>query len=222
MSKTGLHTSSSSETGGITILVAMSLLILMMVVGFGMTKGSLREAVVAGTIRQGSMVRNVADSGIEWAVYWMYSNNGGNINATKSNGTAANLANPNSGLMSWLLTNNGGTPGVYYNTDSTHSQYKLPNPNSLPTIPSDCQVTVENPNTSAAFTSGFIVSLMQMGKVDPTDISQNPGADQFDPASGSAILNGPNLWAVRSDGWVSYGGTNFLSSKEAWITTPLQ
>lgn len=59
------------EAGGITIIVALMLLSLLTVVAFGLSRGSFREVITAGTVRQGQEVRNLADSGLEWGVYWV-------------------------------------------------------------------------------------------------------------------------------------------------------
>jgi hypothetical protein len=61
----------SSEQGAITILVVLLLLVLLTVLSVGMSQNSLREVMVTGTQRQAIEVRNVADNGLEWSIYWL-------------------------------------------------------------------------------------------------------------------------------------------------------
>ena len=59
------------ETGGITILVVLMLLVLLTLSSLGLSRNAFRSAIVAGTIRQVAQAENVADAGLEWAVYWV-------------------------------------------------------------------------------------------------------------------------------------------------------
>lgn len=59
------------EKGGITILVALMLLTLLTVTAIGMSRGSLRETMFLAAARQSHDIREVADSGVEWAIEWM-------------------------------------------------------------------------------------------------------------------------------------------------------
>ncbi|WP_306589858.1 PilX N-terminal domain-containing pilus assembly protein [Geothrix sp. 21YS21S-4] len=60
-----------SEAGGITIVVTLMLLVLLTVASVAMAKNALREMIVSGTSRQGAEVRTVADTGLEYTIYWM-------------------------------------------------------------------------------------------------------------------------------------------------------
>jgi hypothetical protein len=60
-----------NETGGITIMVALMLLVLLTVTAFSMSRNSMRELIVTGTLRQAADARNNADTGCEWALYWV-------------------------------------------------------------------------------------------------------------------------------------------------------
>jgi len=61
----------SRERGGITILVALLLLVLLTISAMAMSKNSLREVIISGTSRQGSEVRNIADTGLDWSICWI-------------------------------------------------------------------------------------------------------------------------------------------------------
>ena len=69
------HRHPSPETGGITIVVALMLLVLLTIFAMGASRDSLREVMISATTRQEAMVRNTADSGVEWAVYWLAPSN---------------------------------------------------------------------------------------------------------------------------------------------------
>lgn len=59
------------ERGGITIMVVLMLLVLLTIAAVSMSKNAVREVIIAGTSRQGAEVRSLADSGLEWSLYWM-------------------------------------------------------------------------------------------------------------------------------------------------------
>jgi len=59
------------QRGGITILVTMLLLVLLTIASLALSKSSIRQAITSGTIRQAAQAQNLADAGIEWAVYWV-------------------------------------------------------------------------------------------------------------------------------------------------------
>lgn len=59
------------EAGGITILVTFMLLVLLTVAAVALSRNALRELIVAGTSRQGTETREIADSGLDYTIYWM-------------------------------------------------------------------------------------------------------------------------------------------------------
>lgn len=69
------RTLSTPESGGITILVALMLLVLLTVAAVGMSKNSFRQVVIAGTARQAATVINTADTGLEWSTFWIHQDN---------------------------------------------------------------------------------------------------------------------------------------------------
>ena len=60
-----------SQSGGITILVVLSMLVLLTVMAVGMSRNSLREVFIVGSSRQSAVVRQAADTGLEYAIVWM-------------------------------------------------------------------------------------------------------------------------------------------------------
>lgn len=59
------------EAGGITIVVTLMLLVLLTVAAVALSRNALRELIVSGTSRQGTEAREVADSGLDYTLYWM-------------------------------------------------------------------------------------------------------------------------------------------------------
>ena len=53
---------SSSQRGGITIIVTLMLLVLLTISAVAMSRNAFREVVISGTTRQGSMVRNMPEA----------------------------------------------------------------------------------------------------------------------------------------------------------------
>ncbi len=194
---------SSSQRGGITIIVTLMLLVLLTISAVAMSRNAFREVVISGTTRQGSMVRNIADSGIEYGILWMQPNSLRQPTATDT--SAVQLQALSVALLAGELY---GTPWKL-----NQSAYTVTN---TATPPSDLQV----PNASG---NGFNLALTAMGKMPMTNQSQTAGSATagYTPAAGNIALAAPDLWAIRSDGvYVAAGVMTFTHSKEAWISSP--
>lgn len=193
--------SAAREQGGITILVALMLLVFLTITALGMSRNSFREIVVSGTTRQGAMTRNVADSGVEFGILWMQPST---MRPAAGNSSAEQLQT----LASWLVT--GQRYGTAYKLDQ--SAFTSCNTSTPPT---DLQVPANSGN-------GFNLALTAMGKMPMTNQSQTSGSSGigYTPAAGNLALVAPDLWALRSDGVVNAGGATFFHSKEAWISSP--
>lgn len=137
----------SSQCGGITILVALSLLVLLSISAIGMSRNSLREVIISGTERQGVEVRNTADSGLEWAIYWL----------NESNRTARV---PDAGALA-LIANLDSQSA---NPDSMGQMLTL---NTV--SPSAMSTTINNVERSYAVRSAW------MGQLEMPMVSQTPG-----------------------------------------------
>lgn len=201
-----------AQSGGITILVALMMLVLLTVGAIGMSRNAFREVVVAGTVRQGAMTRNVADSGIEWSIFWLHQDN---TNAPTATATA--LKN----LQIQLLQDPtlAGRP----HDPTTGGIYT---PSAPPAVPADLRLPDVTSSTGQVSTLGYTLGLTRMGKLPVTDMSQTADASGFRPASGGEIKQAPDLWAVRSDALVKVGtgslAPTFIHGKEAWISTPVR
>ncbi len=203
-----LNPGDGPETGGITILVALILLVLLTVAAVGMSRNSFREVVNSGTVRQGAMVRNVADAGIEWSIYWL---------DIQNSLAAADTALKMRTLKQTLLQDDT-LAGFAYDVN-TQAPYSAPP--SISSLEADNKYPVVNDTTQ-----GYSIALTRMGKLPITDISQGVTQGSFTPAQGSESKLAPDLWAVRSDGQLQVGtgvlAPGFIHSKEAWISTPVQ
>ena len=197
-----------SQAGGITILVALMLLVFLTIVAVGMSRNSFREVVNSGTSRQGAQVRNVADSGVEWGIFWMDIANSG---AAVTGSTAQSLTQ----LKSALLGDPSYSGRPYDASSATPTAYDVTDTHALP---ADLSFPVIN-----GMTPGYSIALTRMGKLPITDTSQGSGSGAYAPAQGNENKTAPDLWAIRSDGQLSSGllGNTFIHSKEAWITTPV-
>lgn len=197
-----------AQAGGITIIVSLMLLVLITVAAMGMSKNALRELSIAGTSRQGAMARNVADSGIEWSVYWLDSTN---TNFASAPTTAIGLRN-----LKVKLTADPTLAGKAYNPIDQGIY-----PSTLPTPPADTTLAAVGGTTQ-----GYTLGLTRMGKLPITGTSQGVGQGSYRPATGPEQVLAPDLWALRSDSQVTTGtapfATTFFHSKEAWVSTPVQ
>jgi hypothetical protein len=193
----------SSQTGAITILVALLLLVLLTISAVGMSRNSFREVVASGFSRQAAMAENVANSGLEWSMYWMDLANG-----QGASGTALSMANEKATLLA-----NNSMAGVAY--DIFDGSAYTPGANTL-------QPAMEVPGPSASVTESFTIGLTRMGKLPIMGTSQGVGQGAYTPATGSISLQAPDLWAVRADAQVVQGGVTFTHASEAWISTPVQ
>jgi hypothetical protein len=198
------------QEGGVTILVALSLLALLTVAALGMSKNSFREIRTSGFLKQGAMARNVADSGLHWSIYWMDLADSADAAAQKLISLKSALAGDNalSGRL-WNINAAVYRPGGPLSSDGV----LVPGPSSSP----DFRTGLE-----ADYEQGFTIGLMRMGKLPVTDMSQGSGAGAFAPAAGGAAAQAPDLWAIRSEAQVrpAGAGITFTHAKEAWVSTP--
>jgi len=201
--------SERSQAGGVTIMVALMLLVFITLTAVGMSRNSFREVVIAGTSRQGTMARNVADSGIEWSIYWMDFTNSASATgpALKLNQLKVALLqnSPLSGQPWDVMSANAASP-TRYTPGATKTE-------SLPTV-----LTPTGTTTTQEFTAGLI----RMGKLPIADISQGIGSGAYTPSVGKESQAAPDLWAVRTDAQVRVGGVTFIHAKELWVSTPVQ
>ena len=198
MSKINAHPR-YGQTGGITILVALMMLVLLTIAAVGMSRNSFREVVSSGFARQGALARNAADSGVEWCLYWLDQQN-----SPAAAGSSLALVNEQETLLqNKLLAGQSFNiiGGSAYATGGTlKPDMEVPGPTGT--------------------TVGYTIGMTNMGKLPIAGMSQGSGAGAFAPAAGGAVNMAPDLWSIRSDAQVQQGGVTFVHSKEAWISNP--
>lgn len=64
----------NKEQGGITILLALSLVVLMGAMAFTINREVLRELSITGNESVGRKASEAANSGVDWGITWAYSN----------------------------------------------------------------------------------------------------------------------------------------------------
>jgi hypothetical protein len=181
----------SGEEGAATILVTLFMLVLLTIWAVSLSKNALREAIITGTTSQGSQVRNLTEAGIDWAVYWMMDDLTNSRTTPTSTSGAYALRSQKSSLVAAQQT--GIITGPISNADMTLS------------------ATGANPSLT------FQLYLTYMGNPRLPFTQQDVRATSISAATAGTV----QLWAVRSDGSLSYtGGPTFLHRQEAWFTLP--
>jgi hypothetical protein len=186
-----LRKSRTGEAGAATILVTLMLLVLLTIWAASMAKNSLREAIITGTSRQGAATRDLTEAGIDWSIYWMMDD----LTGTRSTPTAGSGAYALRAQKSTMVAaqQTGILSSAITNADMT-----LPAPNSSSTL-------------------SFQVFLTYMGNPVLPYTQTDVHASSISAASMGTV----QLWALRSDGYMTYtGGPTFINRQEAWITLP--
>jgi hypothetical protein len=147
-----------SQAGGITILVVLLLLVLLTVTAFGLSRNSIRENIISGTARQGMVVRNVADAGLEWAVFWL---DDANVADSTTPGATALQAKANNLLINPSLTGTyqaiaAGTNADMFvqnvaGQDDEHFDMRLMSMGKLPVLMTSQNVIASNTPSEALF-----------------------------------------------------------------------
>jgi len=178
------------QSGGITILVALFLLVLLTISAFAMSKNSLREVVISGTTRQAAEVRNLADSGLEWSMFWM-ADDRTNARPAPAAGTAAEA----------LRTLKATT-----DPDTTKTGF-----------PQDLAVTGEMlVHSTPELTRSYDLSVTAMGELGLQGTASNADATRVPGSYNPATLK---LWSVRANARTAYtSGQTFLHSRESWFS----
>ena len=194
----------SSQTGGITIMVALMMLVLLTLAAVGMSRNAFREIVSSGFSRQSAMTREVADSGLEWCTYWISLANSGSATGAAlllNNEMTTLLVTPSlAGVAKDITTGGNYSPG-----GTLQANMSVPGPSGI--------------------TQGFTIGLTAMGQPAIEGMSQGIGQGAYAPASANTTGSGssaPYLWAIRSDAQVIQGNVTFTHGREAWVSTPVQ
>lgn len=203
------HSHLEPQGGGITILAVLMLLVLLTIAAVGMSKNAFREVVASGTSRQGAMAMNVADSGIEWSIFWMDLNN-----SASASGSAANLVAMKAALLQDSTL--AGKMWDVMSSSATSPTSYVPGGNTAVSLPSVTSAS------GTVHTQAFTAGITRMGKLPISNTSQGVGSGAYSPATGSQANQATDLWAIRTDSQVAVAGVTFTHGKEVWISTPVQ
>jgi len=197
-----------AQAGAITIMVALFMLVLLTIAALGMSRNSFREIITTGFARQGALANNVADSGLEWSVYWITL-----ANAPQAVGTGGSLV-----ALKANLLKNPSLAGVAKDiNDTTGAKAYVPGGS----VQADMTLPIPS-GATASSQGGFTLGLTNMGKLDLTGMSQGAGQSAYTPATGGINTQAPDLWVIRADAQVPQGNVTFTHGKEAWVSTPVQ
>lgn len=64
-----------TEVGGITIIIALVLIVLMSLAAFSLSRNSIRQLASSGSILQGGKATGASDAGLDWFVVWAAADN---------------------------------------------------------------------------------------------------------------------------------------------------
>lgn len=170
-----------AQSGGITILVVLSLLVLMTTMAIGMSRNSLREIFIVGSSRQAAVVRHTADTGLEYTLLWMKQDR-----AASGAGAVALQGVRDKLVQDPALV---GTPTAV--SLSGASDVSLPAPSGQ--------------------SRSFKLSIMRMGKVEPANSSPTVASDVSDTrlwddlwvvqASGLSVV-GSSTFQHDKEAWI--------------------
>jgi Tfp pilus assembly protein PilX len=195
------HPDPSSEHGGITIVVVLMLLVLLTISTLALSKNSVRSAIASGTLREAYQAENVADAGLEYAVYWT---------SPDPNSPAQRPAPGDTIAQQLQATRNylqlQGALGIPYPVNAG-----TPASTSPTTTPMTFTV-----GTSGTVTETFDLTLMLMGDYTPPLTTKQLGSSTT--AFNATSLN---LWSVVADGNLAFAnGQTFTHRREVWFTLP--
>lgn len=204
-----------SETGGVTIIVALVLVSVMGAAVFGLSRSSLRELAISGSVAQGTKADKAADSGMDWFMTWAHPDNvsafagvaGAEGALAQSliwikrtdwlNYSYASLGANRSGLADW-------DRAVKLSSDSIAGHMVFDT--------SQTAVVGQNTGTGNAIVQKFDIELRFLGQRS-TGGAGDPSGGTDPKAKGTMDL----LWQVTSSGRADVTGANisFVQRREA-------
>jgi hypothetical protein len=188
------------QEGGIAILVAFMLLMLMSAAALGTSRNVIRELSTTGNVVQGGKASAAADAGVDWFIAWSF----GDGSATGAAGNAIKQ--------------------TLYNLETRAPGYVDPTTNQpVTTINAVNEMLFPKPADSN-IQENFDVQIRYLGRMQQPGTGR--GGNAQGPNSAGALLM-DNLWQVTSFGRsvVMSGSTPvfaFRSVREVIATTPLQ
>ena len=214
------------QQGGMTIVMALILLVVMSLAAFSLSRNAIRELTTSGHLIQGDKASESADAGLDWYLVWSLP-----ANTSLAYSTTTSLGN---NLLAKALTDltaldwhtRLANDGLLLNTSSSMNWDRAALVTSQESQTADNQMVFDNTSTSAVYqakNSGgspvvqrFDLQIRWLGKDDLTLTGT---------ASGSNGGGTNYLWQVISTGYaaVPMGGGNYLryqQRRELILTAP--
>lgn len=214
------------QRGGMTIVMALILLVVMSLAAFSLSRNAIRELTTSGHLIQGDKAAEAADAGLDWFMVWSVP-----ANTSLAYSTTSALGN---NLLAKALTDltaldwhtRLANDGLLLNTASSMDWDRAALVTSQEGQTADNQMVFDNTASSAVYqakNSGgspvvqrFDLQIRWLGKDDLTLTGT---------ASGSNSSGSNYLWQVISTGYaaVPMGGSNFLryqQRRELILTAP--
>lgn len=218
------------QRGGVAILVALVLLVVMSVAAFGLSRSTLRELFSVGTVVQGTKAAEAAEAGIDWFITWSEGNN--QVAAIGSKGGNALLSQSMVNISDTGWSANAYPAGVtkHWTTTGMEWDRAFTITSALPSSGSDANEMVFDTTksvvkqTEAAGNSviqKFDVSVRFLGFM-PTSLTTGGG----NPSGGTALGSQSQqdlLWQVVSTGTANIKGASlaFTQRREAIVQASL-
>ena len=216
-----LPTSRESERGGVTIIVALVLVVLMSLAAFSLSRNAIRQLASSGSILQGGKASEASDAGLDWYLVWAGADN---QTAALASGTASGNKNLAQALYDmthyptdWYthLSNDG----LLASTDSTRTWDMAASITSSESDAATSDLVFDNTagtvlqSTNSAgnpVVQSFDLTVRYLGTIQPALTSNQSGASGGTNASQNTV--GELYYQVSSLGKaaVPLGGGNYL------------
>ena len=195
---TRTRTPQHPESGGLTILMALVMLVVVTVAAFGLSRSSLRGVLITGNESTGRKAFEMADSGLDYVISW-----GSPYANTAATPTAATLQTNMGNLLNAIDTPDAPGAGGFIDPSGT-LRYKM----LASTVGGDMTPSPSAYLQKSAVTPAFDLEVRYLGQVP----LQNTG-------SGGFIKSNRSFWLVRTTGRANIGdtGQSFISQREALV-----
>lgn len=186
------------ERGGVTILLALILLIVMGAAALGLNRNTLRELAMVGNLVQGEKAGAVADAGLDWVIIW---------------GQGAWMKEPD--FASAHATGNQAALVATLKTAVRTGQ-------TTPwTLAADATMTMAGKSGTTTTAQSFDLSIQPLGALTgqgtAASSNNNEASGNTDPNSG--FLRSTQ-WLITSVGKANNNGVVFQASREYTATIP--
>lgn len=190
--------SRKAEQGGLTILVAIILLSVATVAAIGLSRDSIREALITGNEGTGRKAYEMADSGLDWVVTW------GSPYVVLQSDAAKDVAEKSllTGMSNLLdAIDNESLRGSYMDATGTLNLKLLGSTTGGSMVPKTTTWL-----QGSAVKPSFDVEVRYLGPYELANTGRGP-----------LIKNTRSLWLVRSSGFATVGTMPFVSRREATV-----